>query len=240
MIVVVGLNFEARIAAGPGIAVLCGGTGGTLAALLERAIDKGTRGLLSFGVAGGLDPMLRPGACIVASEVLAGSERIPCDAGWVSKLLAAMPEAVHGSVVGVPAPVACPRRKATLHADTGAVGVDMESHVVARYAAVHGLPFAVLRAVTDPAERALPGSVLAGMRANGTSDPFGVFKALLRRPGELPAVLRTARDAWAARNTLIRGRDKLGMQMSLLTNDPGPRVTARHSAASPLEGALQP
>jgi len=39
---------------------------------------------------------------------------------------------------------------------TGAIAVDMESHVVAAVGAAHGLPVAAMRVVTDPAERTLP------------------------------------------------------------------------------------
>src|SRR5262249_35180222 len=61
LIVVVGLAFEARIAAGPGIRVICSGNGQDLAGALSSACAEGGRNVISFGVAGGLDPSLRPG-----------------------------------------------------------------------------------------------------------------------------------------------------------------------------------
>ena len=67
MIIVVGLAFEARIAAGPGIQVVCGGDGSNLTAALTAAIAEARMlfgdcpGIISFGVAGGLAPQLRPG-----------------------------------------------------------------------------------------------------------------------------------------------------------------------------------
>ena len=54
MIVVVGLEFEARIAVGPGMHVICSGDGRNLATALAQAITADCRGLVSFGVAGGL------------------------------------------------------------------------------------------------------------------------------------------------------------------------------------------
>ncbi len=65
MIVVVGLAFEARIAARSGLPIICSGDGRTLTPDLKRAIAGGCRGLVSFGVAGGLDPGLTPGTCVV-------------------------------------------------------------------------------------------------------------------------------------------------------------------------------
>ena len=44
MIVVVGLAFEARIAAGPGVQVICSGDGRNLAADISRAIAHDCRG----------------------------------------------------------------------------------------------------------------------------------------------------------------------------------------------------
>jgi hypothetical protein len=52
LIVVVGLAFEARIAAGPGIRVICSGDGRDLAGALSSACIEGCRSVISFGVAG--------------------------------------------------------------------------------------------------------------------------------------------------------------------------------------------
>jgi len=125
MIVVVGLAFEARIAAGPGVNVICSGDGRNLASSLAAAVRGGCGGLVSFGVAGGLHPDLQPGDCIVASAVVSGSNRIPTDRGWSQHLIEAVPGSVSGVLVGVRAPVATPRAKQALHRETGAIAVDM-------------------------------------------------------------------------------------------------------------------
>ena len=54
--------------------------------------------------------------------------------------------------------------------ETGAVAVDMESHIAAAYAAEAGLPFAALRVVSDPAGRALPALAMAAIKPNGDID----------------------------------------------------------------------
>lgn len=215
MIVVVGMAFEARIAAGFGAQVICSGDGQNLAGSLARAITGGCRGLVSFGVAGGLAPDLRPGACVVASEILSGSARLKTDHHWTQRLLQTIPDAVHGIVVGVKAPVADTKAKRALHLETGAVAVDMESHVVAEVAAARGLPVVALRVITDPAMRALPMSALAAMRPDGTTDFAAMIRSVMKRPAELPALLRTALDARAARATLLRGRQLLGPGLGL-------------------------
>jgi hypothetical protein len=47
------------------------------------------------------------------------------------------------------------------------------------------------------------------MRPNGTTDIAAMIWSMLKRPGDLPGVVRTALDARAARATLLRGRQFL-------------------------------
>jgi hopanoid-associated phosphorylase len=216
LIIVVGLAFEARIAAGPGIQVVCSGDGSNLTAALTAAIAKARMlfgdcpGIISFGVAGGLAPQLRPGTCVIGSAILSGSNRIPTNKMWSQKLLQTFPDAVSGMLLGVSAPICDPRDKRALHVNTGAIAVDMESHVVATVGAAHGLPVVAMRVITDPAERALPASAVAAMRPNGTSNIVAMIRSVLMRPREIPALFQTALDALAARATLVRGRHLLG------------------------------
>jgi adenosylhomocysteine nucleosidase len=210
IVVVVGLGFEARIAAGPSTRVICSGDGTNLAAKVERAIADGCRGLLSFGLAGGLDRSLRSGKCVVASDIVFEHGRVSTDLHWSRNLLTSMPNAVRGLLFGSPVPVVCATAKAALWQQTGAHAVDMESHIVAQAAAAHGLPVATIRVIADPAHRSVPGCALAGMRADGRTDPMAVLRSLGRQPHELPALLRVALDTRAAVMPLLRGRRVLG------------------------------
>ena len=60
IIAVTCLSFEAQVAAGPGIDVLCG-TAQRYIDKLESAVDAGGSGIISIGIAGGLAPGLAPG-----------------------------------------------------------------------------------------------------------------------------------------------------------------------------------
>ncbi len=223
MIIVVGLAFEARIAAGPGVRVICSGDGRDLAAKLTAAIAdarqhvQGCPGIISFGVAGGLAPDLRPGTCVVGSAVISGANRMPISPEWSQKLLRTIPDAISGVLLGVPTPIAHPNDKRALFMKTGAIAVDMESHIVAAVGLAHDLPVAAIRVITDPAKRALPASAVAAMRPNGTTNIGAMLRSVLRRPKELPALLQTALDARAARATLVRGRHLLGPAFTLPT-----------------------
>ncbi len=100
--------------------------------------------------------------------------------------------------------------KRTARAATGAIAVDMESHIAAAVAVRHGLPFAVARVVSDGADRSLPKAAQAGMAADGSMDIAAVLRALARDPRQLPALIRVGREAETAFRALGRGRDLLG------------------------------
>ena len=53
------------------------------------------------------------------------------------------------------------------------------------------------------------------MRPDGTTTIPAMLRLLVKNPGELPAILRTAFDARAAIATLRRGRQLLGPRLGL-------------------------
>jgi hopanoid-associated phosphorylase len=190
-------------------------------------------GIISFGVAGGLAPQLRPGTCVIGSAILSGSNRIPTNKMWSQKLLQTFPDAVSGMLLGVSAPICDPRDKRALHVNTGAIAVDMESHVVAAVGAAHGLPVVAMRVITDPAERALPASAVAAMRPNGTTNIVAMIRSVLMRPREIPTLFQTALDALAARATLLRGRRLLGPVLSRVASIEGAPITTDEANLTP-------
>jgi adenosylhomocysteine nucleosidase len=212
VIAVTCLSFEAKVAAGPGISVLCG-SAQRYADKLESAVKAGGSGIISIGIAGGLARGLMPGDWVVASNVVSGGTRIPTDRSWSNRLLGALPSAVHADIAGVDAPVVSQADKRALHEATGTVAVDMESHIAARIATAHGVPFAACRVIIDPAERTLPPAALVGMRPDGKTDVFAVIRSLAGQPRQVLSLLRVVADARAARSSLFRGRRLLGANL---------------------------
>jgi adenosylhomocysteine nucleosidase len=221
-VAVTGLAFEARIVAGPGVTVVCGGGQIQLRRSLEAAIRKGCHGVLSFGIAGGLAPHLKPGACVVARNIIAEQGRYPSDSAWANSLI----EMVQGrtsrcatllfsDIAGTDAPVASVEAKRKLYAHTGAVAVDMESHIAARIAVEHRVPFAAFRVITDPSDRALPPAALVATSADGGVDFQAIIRSLIAHPGQVSMLLRLALDSWAARRALIPSRRFLGPNLGL-------------------------
>jgi adenosylhomocysteine nucleosidase len=200
-------TFEARIAAGPGVLVVCRGR--ETADLLRLAIGAGYRSIISFGVAGGLAPDLIPGDCVVASAIIDYPAVRPADPLWSRKFAEMIPDARHGPIVGVNAIVSDPSDKRKLHAFTRAVVVDMESHLVARLADAHGLAFAAVRVIIDPAHRAVPPAASLAMAPGGSTDVSAMLREILARPLQVSPLMRLA-----ARATLIRLRRTLGPSFS--------------------------
>ena len=213
VVAVTGIAFEAKIAAGAGVTVVCGG--GSIAAALEQAIAHGCAGVLSFGTAGGLAPDLAPGDWVVASAIVCERGRFPADPRWSEQLVQLLPAATRVVIAGVAAPVADAAAKRALHQATGAAAADMESHIAAEIAAAHGVPFAACRVIIDPADRTLPPAALVGIRPDGSADVAAVLGSLARQPGQWWDLVRTALDARRARAALLRGRRMLGERLGL-------------------------
>ncbi len=174
----------------------------------RRLIEDGAQALVSFGMAGGLDPGLEPGALIFADTVQApDGEPLATSRDWRQGLIALIGNEVPvsvGAVITTARPVASAAAKEALARDTGAIAVDMESHGVGAAAAEAGLPFIVGRAVADPARRALPLAALAGVGPDGGRRPLAVLLRLLVRPWDIADVVRLAGDSRAALSSLRR------------------------------------
>lgn len=215
VIVVTGMAFEARIARGEGVEVVYAARADLLERALSAAVARGCAGIVSFGTAGGLAPDLEPGSLIVADAIEGPFGRLETDRQWADRLAAAMaagPLAVRlrrGLMAAVTAPLVTADDKRALHRAAGALAVDMESHIAGATAAAHGLPFAVCRAIVDPAWRTLPSAATAGLRDDGSTALGPILRELLRQPSQLGALLQVAVDARAARTSLVQARQAM-------------------------------
>jgi adenosylhomocysteine nucleosidase len=215
VIAFVGMPFEAKIAAGPGVVVFSRESRRELTAAAENAARRGCRGIVSFGVAGGLAANLRPGDWVVASSIVDAQTSNVTDRAWSNKLLNLITGARHAPIAGVDDPIAEPTIKRELHRRTGAAAVDMESHVVAKLAAEHRLAFAAVRVIVDPAERAIPPAALVGMNDDGRTNVPAILRELIARPSQLVHLARIAVDAFIARSEMLRVRQLLGPHFGL-------------------------
>ena len=199
VLIVTGLVQEARIAAGPGMTVICSSSDPQQLRALLTVFDPATiRGVISFGVAGGLDPTLKSGDVVVATEVLAGAGRWLAGFSFSEDLIAGVGlgrrRVVRGLLAGAEELVSARHVKAALHSETGAAAVDMESHIAADYAAKARLPFAAVRVISDPASRAMPALASSVIKPNGDIDLRKVMHGIVRDPLALLDLVSTGLD----------------------------------------------
>lgn len=212
VLAVMGLTREQKIVGRPEIRTVAGG--GLSAALADKIAamiaERRPKGVISIGIAGALDPGLSVGDCLVARTVVSQGARHDADGAWTAAILSALPGARHADFWGSEVIVMEGAEKRRLREETGALAVDMESHVAARIAAEHGLPFAAVRVVSDTTHHDLPPAFLNCMRPDGGIDYAAITRSILGDPRQLPALMRTAREVEAAFRSLQRNRLALG------------------------------
>ncbi len=218
LLVVCGMAFEARIAAAAGAEVLYGARGAALERRLAERLRLPCDGVISFGVAGGLAPALSPGAVLVATDIIDGARSLasyPTDRLWTAALRAALPQACGGALAGEDGALAGVADKQAWWQATGALAVDMESHIAARQAQAARVPFVACRVVLDAAGCAVPPAALAALGTDGRTDLGALLLALARQPRQLADLLKLAGDAAAARASLRAVRRSLGPRFAL-------------------------
>jgi len=176
-----------------------GGTPDGAAKAARDLVAQGADGLVSFGLAGGLDPALRPGAVVIPAWVLWAGRRYETDLSLADRFGGSTGHCMMAGTVAV----ADGKAKRRLFMETGAHAIDLESGGVAQVAAAHGIPFVAVRAICDPAERDLPPAALVALDGRGRIGLARVVVSVLRHPGQVPGLLRLASDAAAARRTLV-------------------------------------
>ena len=211
VLAVTGLSKEAKIVGVADVVAVAGG--GDAKSLSDKlnALHGDIRGVISIGLAGALSPLLKVGDVVIADQIITGVEEWDCHEGWRVRLMSRLPAAHQGRLFGSDVIIEKAETKAGLHTATGALAVDMESQVAARFAYARKLPLAALRVISDDATHVLPPAALVAMKPDGGIAITRVLGSLLRRPQQLPALIRTARTSNKAFAELLRCLDLCGV-----------------------------
>jgi hopanoid-associated phosphorylase len=220
VLAVTGLATEARIAAGPGIEVVCSGSDPKrLRLILDALAPARYRAIISFGISGALDPGLRPGDIVVATEIRSATGAWPVPSALARMLIGRLNGLADvvtcATLAGVDAPVMEAAGKARLRSTTGAAAVDMESHVAASFGAAAGLPMCAIRVISDPAEVSLPPLAANALKPDGRVDLPAVLIRVAGNPRQIPLLIRAGRDARVAFAALRRVRALLQLGLGL-------------------------
>ncbi len=217
--------FKGTLPGGTGLLGTISGMGRENASSATRwLVENGCRIIVVAGVAGGLKPGLIPGDLVIPEEIVEDSEgtlRMWTTAargnGRLSFLLEQAGCGVHrGKLFSSGVPILTPGDKRSLHRRTEALAVDMESAGVAHAAAEAGVPFFVLRAVCDPAERGVPAELSLVLDSNGRVRIPALLGQIVRNPGLIPEMLRLRREFNAALTGLRCGWQALLGRADLL------------------------
>jgi nucleoside phosphorylase len=191
VIVATGFTREARTIIDTGVVAI---TGGGVAANLERALTaaaaSGAAGIISYGLTGGLADGLKIGDWIIADR-LAGAIETYTDPVWRLALQNRLPKARIGGFFADGRMIDTVAEKRALGRRHDALAVDMESHVAAKVARAHNIPFAIVRIVSDEVGHLLPHAITVSMRPDGGLHTAAMVKSLAGNPRQIGDVAKT-------------------------------------------------
>lgn len=161
--------------------------------------------VISAGVCGALTPELRPGDLVLPESVIGpAAERLNVTPTAYARAAALAPAARHGTLATSREVVATPLDKASLHARTGAVAVDMESSLILTFAAGAGCPTLVVRGVSDAAGDTVPPELIGLLTEAGKLRTARALALGVTRPQVLPRALALRNATRRALATIAR------------------------------------
>jgi len=161
--------------------------------------------VVSAGVCGALSPDLAEGDLVVPALVAA-----PTGTAYATAEVGGLRRA--GTLVTVDEIVATPGAKARLWVETAAVACDMESAPILEWARARGIPAAVIRAVSDTAERGVPADLAAVVEPDGRVRTIRAVRAVLARPRAFADALTLRSGTNAALKSVARALGRIARQ----------------------------
>ena len=214
VIVATGFTREVRTVAGPGVvAIAGGGIAERLEERLHAAVRDGAAGIVSYGLTGGLADGLRIGDWVVGDRIKGAIDH-GCHSGWRDAIAARLPGARVGAFFADGRMIDTITEKRALGVNHDALAVDMESHVAARVAQAHGLPFAIVRIVSDEVDHLLPHAITVSMRPDGGFDRTRMRASLAAAPEQMRDVVQTMAQFAMGFRGMRRGARLIGERLA--------------------------
>lgn len=205
-----GMQSEAAIVGQPaGAQVIVGaGDAAALSAKLEAAIAAGADRVISVGICGAINLGLQVGDVVVGVNAVYELAAVACDPAWCDRLfdmLQANPQPYrvgYGRFAWSPTAVGRLVDKTALRKATMADVVDEETFIAGSIAAAHGLPWAALRVVCDPALFELPPAALVKLTAAGADDMGAILASIAGDIWQIPELVELAGSTATAMGNL--------------------------------------
>ena len=188
------------------IALIEAGVGKAAAQQATRKIIDGHRpkNIIAAGICGGLSPKLNRNAVVIPQEIGKNDNN---SFRTVPTMTAASHHKHHveGLLVTEDSIVCTAEEKKALHATTGAIAVDMESWWIAQEANRAGIPWGVIRTVSDMASQTISSDVAALASIKTPSRQAGTaLRMAWKRPAILAELAELREHAHQAASALAR------------------------------------
>jgi adenosylhomocysteine nucleosidase len=150
------------------------------------------------GISGGIDPAMTVGTTLapeVVVDVQQGTQHRPVP----------LPGLEPGGVLGSSAQLVLDDGRLASLADRGIVAVDMEAAGVAEVCERRGVPWSVVRVVSDrPDDRIVDNALLGLLEPDGSTNPWRALRFVVTHPARWPQLFRLGRDSALATKRAAR------------------------------------
>lgn len=171
----------------------------------QLLIAKRAKRLISWGCAAALTTELKPGDFVLPKILLTEKkESLSIVSPWllhVQKHVTSLSPHT-GILIESTHIVSESTSKKTIHQQSGAIALDMESIAIAKTALQYKLPVLVIRCIADPVSMNLPNSISYAQNEQGEIVLIKLLRHLLTHPAELPSLIRLGLHFRAAKNKL--------------------------------------
>lgn len=170
------------------------------AELMNHKIDL----IISWGSAAGLSSELNAGDLLIPELITVSNEVYTSDRIFCEHLLSMIPKglSVHrGPITETNKVLRTKEDKQALFQTGKFIAADMESGTLARLAADNSLPFAVIRAVSDPVNVTLPKTLIDSFNRS-SFNPTGFVVRSLLRPSEWSQLIKLNKSFKKAKKSL--------------------------------------
>jgi adenosylhomocysteine nucleosidase len=188
-----GLGYSGCVGDHPVVAVITGiGTASAHAATARLLDELDVDWVIVVGIAGAVDNQTPIGTLVLPQLVVSAAD------GAVYRPRPLRIGDAHGKLWTTDELLLDPASHAALRADD-VVALDMETAAVARVCEQRGVPWSVVRAISDRAGDGIVDAEIAGLaRPDGRPNLPAAARYLIRHPGALPRLVRLAREATLA------------------------------------------
>jgi len=177
------------------------------AAATQRLLQHDIDALISWGVAGAIDPELKVGDMLISETVFYRDKKFTSSLSWfnniIKELQSKFSNVRSGLIVSNTEICSSIENKQSLYKNTGAVAVDMESGAIAEIAYSKKIDFITIRAISDDANTIIPGVVLNNTDPLGRPDLFPFLFSCIKQPGQIIDLFKLAKRYKKALSSLI-------------------------------------